>query len=559
MYENYFGLVDLPFRVAPEPHYLYSNPAYRRSFCELRDAIKARSGLIVITGEIGSGKTTLLTMFLHNSTAAGLETALVINPSLTFPNLLRHTLLDLGLQPDCSDDSSLVAQLKEYAAQQSRSGRNVALFIDEAQILDNQALDQLRLLIASEIGANSLVQVVLLGQPELEQKLDRPELRLLKERIRLHLRLAPLRDDEVPYYIDYRLARAGGRGDRLFDAAAVDRIILYSAGIPRLVNIICDNALLTTYALSKKTVSAEIIDEVADDLQLGGRAQVDEPRRGSEAYAGRGSFPAPPPGFQPATLLATDTLGGRHANLAAAGLALGLLFAVALLVNGSSGLYRSSNFMARVQSQAEEAVEEADGNGSAADNWRNRDWGKTSIEVERASMREEERTSRSANGAGVSSGTSEAGAGMMAIATEPPQHGRTYAGEPRNSERQTANTDDRYAAEGLLKRPAITEAPQRATAPRYWPHDKTPGAGHPRGQRPNSEQRFFQGKFEVTADSLVFDQPQRQSALLKTLRPGVQVRVEKKVGSFLIVRSLDESGVQGYVHLEDAFFRRIGE
>jgi general secretion pathway protein A len=162
----------------------------------------------------------------------------------------------------------LLERFNHYAAQETAKGYNVALFLDEAQTLSVDVLNQLLQLSNLASNEDKLVQLILIGQPELEQKLNHPKLLELKRRVSLHETLAPLTPEEVRGYIEFRLAKAGYQGKPLFDPAAVDRITLYSAGIPRLINIICDNALLIALGVSKRKVSAAIIDEVADDLHL---------------------------------------------------------------------------------------------------------------------------------------------------------------------------------------------------------------------------------------------------------------------------------------------------
>jgi general secretion pathway protein A len=273
MYENHFGFTELPFSVSPDPRFFYSNPVYREALVTLHYGIEARKGFVIITGEAGTGKTTLLRMLMHNLDSA-IHTAFVFNPRLTFTALLRFILSDLGVTSSAKDRLKLTEQLNSHLIGQLKKGHTVALLVDEAQALSDEILEELRLLSNLETDQEKLIQIVLMGQPELESKLDQPELRQLKQRVTLRCRLLPLTEHEVGLYIASRVKTAGYEGKELFVPEAVQKITHYSNGIPRLVNAVCDNALVIASAASKKQVSAEMIDEVAHDLKLPGRPQV---------------------------------------------------------------------------------------------------------------------------------------------------------------------------------------------------------------------------------------------------------------------------------------------
>ena len=273
MYENHFGFAELPFSVSPDPRFFYSNPVYREALVTLHYGIEARKGFVIITGEAGTGKTTLLRMLMHNLDSA-IHTAFVFNPRLTFTALLRFILSDLGVTSSAKDRLKLTEQLNSHLIEQLKKGHTVALLVDEAQALSDEILEELRLLSNLETDQAKLIQIVLMGQPELESKLDQPELRQLKQRVTLRCRLLPLTEHEVGLYIASRVKTAGYEGKKLFVPEAVQKITHYSNGIPRLVNVVCDNALVIASAASKKQVSAEMIDEVAHDLKLTGRPQV---------------------------------------------------------------------------------------------------------------------------------------------------------------------------------------------------------------------------------------------------------------------------------------------
>ena len=273
MYNSYFGFSVSPFSVTPDPNFFYTNPVYQEAYANLRYGIESKKGFIVITGEVGTGKTTLLRKLMHNLEGT-IHTVFVFNTYLDFTELLRVILYDLGLAPEEPNKVTMLQELNDYLITQLKQGHIVTVLVDEAQDLSDEALEGLRLLSNLETDQEKLIQIVLMGQPELQARLDRPSLRQLKQRVALQCRLVPLKDEEVGPYIDFRLRAAGYKGKDLFHPDALRLIAFYSNGIPRLVNIICDNALLCAYARSQKTVSADMIKEAARDLRLGSEAQV---------------------------------------------------------------------------------------------------------------------------------------------------------------------------------------------------------------------------------------------------------------------------------------------
>jgi general secretion pathway protein A len=275
MYNSYFGFSESPFSVTPDPRFFYTNPIYQEAYANLRYGIEAKKGFVVITGEVGTGKTTLLRKLLRNL-GDTVHSVFIFNTDLTFPELLPLILDDLGLVPREPSRVRMLQELNDYLIKQLKKGHIVSVLIDEAQNLSHEALEGLRLLSNLETDQEKLIQIVLIGQPELERKLDQPSLRQLKQRVALQGRLVPLKDKEVGPYIDFRLRVAGYKGEGLFHRDAFQQIALYSNGIPRLMNIICDNALLCAYARSQKIVSADIIEEVARDHRLGSGVQTTE-------------------------------------------------------------------------------------------------------------------------------------------------------------------------------------------------------------------------------------------------------------------------------------------
>ena len=276
MYSKHFGFEELPFSVTPDPRFFYSNAVYQDVLAGLEHGIEARNGFIVVTGEAGTGKTTLLHRLVSSSVDT-IEYSLIINPRLSFIPILRTILKNLGLPSSSTDRETLSEQLNSHLREQFTKGRTVALLFDEAQSLSDEVLEELRLLCNQEIDGATLASIVLMGQPELEHRLDHSKLRQIKQRITSRRRLTPLQDPDVRLYVASRLEHVGYTGDELFEPAAIERIISWSSGIPRLINTICDNALLLAYQASERRVTAGMIDEVAHHLRL-----VERPARGHQ-------------------------------------------------------------------------------------------------------------------------------------------------------------------------------------------------------------------------------------------------------------------------------------
>ncbi len=267
MYATYFGFREKPFNDAPDPRFLYTNSSYKEAYASLLYGIRERKGLIVLTGEVGTGKTTLLRR-LMNDLGENTLFSFLNNTNLTFDELLDFTCDDLRMQVKGLGRHQKILTLNKFLINQLKAGGTAALLIDEAQNLREEVLEDLRLLSNLETADEKLLQIVLAGEPELEISLDQPKLRQLKQRVAIRCRLGCLKDREVGPFIDYRLTTAGYEGDNLFTPEAIRRIANYSKGIPRPINIICDNALLIAYRISQKTVAARIIEEVAHDLRL---------------------------------------------------------------------------------------------------------------------------------------------------------------------------------------------------------------------------------------------------------------------------------------------------
>ncbi|MGE5304033.1 MAG: ExeA family protein [Alphaproteobacteria bacterium] len=269
LYQAHFGLTHAPFNVTPDPGFLYLSTSHREALAQLSYGIKARKGFVVLTGEVGTGKTTLIHSLL-NDLGEGMNTALVFSTVISPIDLLRYVCEEfklVDLRQVRAELHDYLVLLNEFLLEKYRNGENCVLIIDEAQNLSADILESIRVLSNFETSTDKLMQIVLVGQPELAARLNTPELRQLKQRVTLRHHLRALSPIECQEYIATRLKKSGGRPS-IFAAAATDAIYQYSTGIPRLVNILCDNALLTAYAVGKHEIDAAIVREVAEDLNL---------------------------------------------------------------------------------------------------------------------------------------------------------------------------------------------------------------------------------------------------------------------------------------------------
>lgn len=289
MYTAYFGFREKPFNLTPDPRFFYENPVYREAYANLLYGIRERKGFSVLIGEVGTGKTTLL-LRLMDQLGGSVRFAFVYNTRLSFDELLSFMCEEFLLSVNDKSRLEKIQALNEFLIGRLRDRSTAVLLIDEAQNLDQEALENLRLLSNLETRNEKLLQIVLVGQPELLQKLDDPGLRQVKQRIAVWIRLSRLKEKEVGDFIRHRLQTVGYKKKELFTARAIRQIVLLTQGIPRLINIVCDNALVIAYAKSKKKVSPEIIQEVASDLRLvsGTPYEVGEEEEGGWTFGDRG-------------------------------------------------------------------------------------------------------------------------------------------------------------------------------------------------------------------------------------------------------------------------------
>jgi general secretion pathway protein A len=268
MYCSYYGFSEEPFDITPDPNFLYMSPGHEEVLTSIIYGIQSRRGIMAIIGEVGTGKTTLLNTALE-WLSEKTKVAYVINFDVDFNNLLNMAIVNLGM---VTADQTLtkidaLQRLKEFALRQLSANGNVALIVDEAQNLNQKAMENLRLLSNLETPKHKLVQIVLSGQPELEAKLARPELRQLTERISIRRHIDPLKKNETYAYIKHRMEVAQYKGPMLFSPEAQQLIWKISQGVPRKINILCDNALLIGFRVRHRKIEPALIQKAVNDLR----------------------------------------------------------------------------------------------------------------------------------------------------------------------------------------------------------------------------------------------------------------------------------------------------
>jgi len=266
MYLDFYHLKKKPFHVTPNPEFLYLSPTHREALASIVYGVEQRKGIIEVTGEVGTGKTTILRSYLGQTDPERLKAAYVFNPNVSFPALLKNFFQELGLTPKSGEAHEMIEQFYLFLIDEYKKDNTVVLVVDEAQNMPVETLENLRLLSNLETATDKLLQIVLCGQPELENHLGRKELRQLSQRIVVRAHLSSLSRKESLEYIRHRLSTACCETD-IFTPAALARIVDKAKGIPRVINILCDNALITGYGYQEKNVSSRTAMEVIADLE----------------------------------------------------------------------------------------------------------------------------------------------------------------------------------------------------------------------------------------------------------------------------------------------------
>ncbi|TMA10386.1 MAG: hypothetical protein E6J89_10610 [Deltaproteobacteria bacterium] len=520
MYNSYFGFREAPFSATSDPRFFYTNSLYQEAYATLHYGITAKKGLIVITGEVGTGKTTLLRKLMRNLEAT-IHPVFIFNTLLDFSELLRLTLRDLGLARKEESTLTMIEQLDDYLIGQLREGHVVSLLIDEAQNLTHEVLEGLRLLSNLETDKEKLLQIVLMGQPELERKLDRASLRQLKQRIAVHCQLAPLNGSEVSPYIDLRLRAAGYEGEDPFDSDAVGQIVLYSRGVPRLINIICDNALLNAYATSQKRVSIEMIHEVASDLQLKAPSEIVINTK------------VPPLQVSPTdTEHASDKVGNDLQLKSVREIVINTN--VPLMQVSPKGLKQAFLPTARAPRLSQSCR-------------RARVWVGRLVALVLVVVGTVFFQSRAPNLKNF----------VRTLSDHPKSGVRFEPSSPHSPETITTpktTENDQAANERLRRVPISFEKSQRLNQGSIRSNPEQSQLEHRQIQRKGSETSL--GTFEVVRPSLVRAAHRSDAEIIATLRTPTRVKVVSTAGNYFRVQTVEGETIRGYVHREDAFFAR---
>ena len=268
MYKSYYGLKENPFNVNPDPRFLFLTKQIEEALTGLMYGIQTRKGFITLTGEVGTGKTTLVNRlldWLHHRRA---RTAFLFNSRMNTNQLFDFILAEFDIPCETKSKSQQLMKLNQWLLERYRAGETVVLIIDEAQNLTYPVLEEVRLLTNLETSTEKLLQIVLSGQPELEERLKLPQVRQLRQRIMLRCKTAPLTKEQTHEYIVERLRIAGASGEPIFSPAAMDTVHIYSMGIPRVVNLLCEHSLVNAFVEQQRPIQPKIVEDVAREFQL---------------------------------------------------------------------------------------------------------------------------------------------------------------------------------------------------------------------------------------------------------------------------------------------------
>ncbi len=272
MYKEFFGLRANPFNVNPDPRYLFLARHTEEALACLTYGIQSRKGFVLLTGEVGTGKTTLINKLLEWLRLQQVATAFVFNSRMNVPQFLDYMMADFGITCESKSKSQILQRLYNWLLDRYRAGETAVLIVDEAQNLTDEVLEEIRMLTNLETFTEKLLQIVLVGQPELETKLKQPQLRQLRQRLTLRAKTHPLTIEETKAYVQQRLRIAGSDGRQIFDLEALVAVHKYASGIPRVVNLLCEHCLVSAFVDQKPTIGADIVDPVARDFDLSDNA-----------------------------------------------------------------------------------------------------------------------------------------------------------------------------------------------------------------------------------------------------------------------------------------------
>lgn len=268
MYNAFFGFSESPFNLSPDPSFLYRSAQHEEALANLIYGVQGRKGFIVLSGEVGTGKTTMLECLLDYLDGQRIEYAFIFNSRINSDQFFEMIAYDLDLNCNRGSKTEVLFALNAFLLEQSRRGRTAVLIVDEAHNLEWEVLEEVRLLGNMENRQGKLLQIILAGQPELDRKLDAPNMRQLKQRVLLRCNLEPFSLRDAVSYIESRLHRVGMPNQTVFPEELMVEIHMRTQGIPRVMNGVCDNLLLTAFAMERKTCDLEMLDEVCRDLRL---------------------------------------------------------------------------------------------------------------------------------------------------------------------------------------------------------------------------------------------------------------------------------------------------
>lgn len=277
MYKDFFGLRANPFNVNPDPRYLFLTRHTEEALACLTYGIQSRKGFILLTGEVGTGKTTLINKLLEWLRLQQVATAFIFNSRMNVPQFLDYMMSDFGIPSDSRAKSQVLLRLYNWLLDRYRAGETAVLIVDEAQNLSEEVLEEIRMLTNLETFTEKLLQIVLVGQPELEHKLKQPQLRQLRQRLTLRAKTHPLTHEETQAYVQQRLRIAGSSGEEIFEPEALSLIHRYSLGIPRVINLICEHCLVSAFVDQQKVIGPAVVEGVARDFDLNENAKYEAP------------------------------------------------------------------------------------------------------------------------------------------------------------------------------------------------------------------------------------------------------------------------------------------